>query len=286
MTLPGWAAGAAGPGPVAALGAWGVATSAWGLLVRHPPAGRARWMRTNYRGSEVSLLEGPAAVLGAAASLASVPGAPRRTRVAAWGTVVACGALGLYDDLVGSGARRGFRGHLGALRHGEVTSGALKILGIGTAGATAAMVMRGRSWEVLPAAVVVAGSANLLNLLDLRPGRAAKVAVACAAPLLVWPASRTVGGAALGAAAAVLPADLSEAGMLGDCGANALGGALGVAAAAMASRAQLLTLAAVLVGLTAASERVSFSTVIASMEPLSRFDDWGRSIPVHAPPER
>ena len=55
------------------------------------------------------------------------------------------GAFGGYDDLAGSGDRRGFRGHLGALAHGEVTTGAIKIGGIGATGAAAS-----GCWAALP----------------------------------------------------------------------------------------------------------------------------------------
>ena len=54
------------------------------------------------------------------------------------------GAFGGYDDLAGSGGRRGFRGHLGALAHGEVTTGAVKLGGIGATGLAAASAAAGR----------------------------------------------------------------------------------------------------------------------------------------------
>ena len=44
---------------------------------------------------------------------------------------VGFGLFGLLDDLAGSTARRGFRGHVGALRQGELTTGLLKLVGGG-----------------------------------------------------------------------------------------------------------------------------------------------------------
>ncbi|MYW01977.1 hypothetical protein GT354_27610, partial [Streptomyces sp. SID3343] len=81
---------------------------------------------------------------------------------------------------------------------------------------------------------------------------------------------------------ALLPEDLGERAMLGDAGANALGAALGVALAARSSRTGLALKAALLVGLTAASEKVSFTKVIAANRALNTVDLLGRR-PVPAP---
>ena len=80
----------------------------------------------------------------------------------------------------------------------------------------------------------------------------------------------------MAAAAALLPEDLGERAMLGDGGANALGAMLGTAAAVSLPRpARIVTLAAV-VGLTAASEVVSFTQVIARTPALNWVDMLGR----------
>jgi hypothetical protein len=63
--------------------------------------------------------------------------------------------------------------------------------------------------------------------------------------------------------------------MLGDAGANAVGAMLGVAATALPRRARLTALAAV-TGLTAASEKVSFTKVIERTGPLRWLDMLGR----------
>jgi hypothetical protein len=60
---------------------------------------------------------------------------PPRTRTAAALAVLAVGGCGAYDDFAGAeDPRRGFRAHLTALRHGEVTSGAVKLFGTGRPG--------------------------------------------------------------------------------------------------------------------------------------------------------
>jgi UDP-N-acetylmuramyl pentapeptide phosphotransferase/UDP-N-acetylglucosamine-1-phosphate transferase len=122
---------------------------------------------------------------------------------------------------------------------------------------------------------LVAGTANLVNLLDLRPGRAAKAASIAAAAGLRGPAGGLVAGP-LGAALAVLPADLGEQVMLGDAGANALGALLGLRAAAVPSRPVRAGLLAVVTALTLASERISFTRVIEATPGLRELDRLGR----------
>ena len=64
--------------------------------------------------------------------------------------------------------------------------------------------------------------------------------------------------------------------MLGDLGANTLGALLGVRLTSASPRAQTVVLG-VVAGLTAASERVSFSRVIDSVPALRALDALGRT---------
>ena len=229
-------------------------------------ADASRWERQNHRGRSVSLLSGPALAVAAAAT-ASLPIAP--AAVAALGSAV----VGAYDDAVGDASAKGLRGHLGALRRGRMTSGTVKIVGIGASGLLAcALVDRTSSpspgaRQVLLGGAVVAASANLLNLLDLRPGRALKAGTA-AALLLGQPGPA-------GAAAGLLPDDLGERTMLGDAGANALGAVLGLALAQRHPTRRLPVLALLTV-VTGASELVSYSRVIDAVPPLRWADRVGR----------
>jgi hypothetical protein len=243
-----------------------------------PKEQREPFERTNHRGEAVTLLEGPVSVLGALAGVLAGRG-NGKVKAAAVVAGAVSGAVGAYDDLRGTTQAKGFRGHLSALKRGEVTSGAIKILGVGAAGLAAAALLPRKSRGVQAVAGVVAdgaliaGTANLTNLLDLRPGRALKAVTALNAPLAVvhGPA-----GAVVGAAAASAPSDLGERAMLGDCGANGLGAITGTAlAASLPAPLKALALAAV-VGLNLASEKVSFTKVIADTPALDKIDQWGR----------
>src|SRR5215467_7157759 len=276
-------------GPAAALAAGTAAAcaarAAYAALSRRPPGGDTLWTRTNHRGEPVTLLEGPALTVASVAASAIGPGLAPRVRAALTVAGAGSAAFGGYDDLAGSGSRRGFRGHLGALAQGEITTGAVKLGGIGATGLVSAMLLGGGPADVTVNTGLVAGGANLLNLFDLRPGRALKVALASGTLL----AGGGRGGpspavaAPLGAAAALLPEDLGERAMLGDAGANALGALLGLAAAASLPRPARLALLAAITGLTAASEVVSFTAVIERTPALRWLDMLGRR-PVPAAP--
>ena len=139
-----------------------------------------------------------------------------------------------------------------------------------------------RTADVLLGAGVIAGTANLLNLLDLRPGRAIKAATIIGTPLRSGRGGALTAGT-LGASAALLPADLDEEIMLGDAGANALGALLGVALAAKTGPTGRALALAVLAGLTAASEKVSFTKVIQDTPGLRELDALGRPPGLRAP---
>ncbi|GAA2455975.1 hypothetical protein [Streptomyces glaucus] len=216
------------------------------------PGGRARWERKNHAGRAVGLYAGPASALAVAVGAG-------RVRPAAGLAVLAAGACGAYDDVAGAGdPRRGFRAHLAALRDGEVTSGAVKLFGVSAAGLAAGALLRERPLDKVLAGAVIASAAHCVNLVDVRPGRAAAAVLALGAPgLLREGAGAELAATALGAAAAVLPDDLGERTMLGDTGAHALGAALGTAVAAGSGRAGLVAHAVALVAATVWGERVS-----------------------------
>ena len=263
----------------------GAARLAYSAMTRRPPGGPKAWSRTNHRGEPVTLLEGPAVAAGALAGVLAQAGLTQAGLVPALGSPgwrraaamvlggAGAAAFGAYDDLAGSGDRRGFRGHLGALRQGEVTTGAVKLGGIGVTGVVSAALAGGSPVDVILNAGLVAGGANLLNLFDLRPGRAIKVAAASG--VLLGAAGQDSVAAPLGAALALLPEDLGERAMLGDAGANALGAMLGASAAGL-SRPVRIALLAGIAGLTAASEKVSFTKVIARTPALNWLDMLGR----------
>lgn len=260
---------------------------------------------------------------GASVASAAVASALSDQPCAALGGVVASlgGGLAGYIDDVDQGAHdggkvaKGLKGHLGALAHGQVTTGVIKIAGIGASAlAASALVgskatsMGGKVADLALNTVLIAGAANLANLLDLRPGRALKATVLVAAPLSYFscaaakpeasgasgapsatpaaPASasgasaqRLLASGLNAAAITALVEDLQETTMLGDTGANAAGALLGTSLAANDSWKLRLGTTLGVVGLILASEKVSFSKVIAANPALNWLDQlWRRPL--------
>jgi len=221
-------------------------------------------------------------------------------------------ALGVVDDAYGSGSDRGFKGHLKAMARGRLTTGGMKLVGIGLASLVVAGIMSGispwgggqageltvlRALTALVAGAAIALTSNLFNLLDLRPGRALKsyalmspFALASAAIGLSmaagWSATRGVAGITLDAAVlalflagpfiAVYRYDLGEEGMLGDAGANPMGAVIGLLIVSGLPLVGLLAWTALVFMLNLASERFSFSAVIEGNSVLRWLDGLGR----------
>ncbi len=274
---------ALGSAAVVVAGSAGLTAAAAAALRRRPPGGAARWERTNHAGNPVSLIEGPALIAGAAGSALGA-GAVGLDPTPAVIAVVGPGVAGLADDQARDGDNKGLRGHLGALRRGTLTTGAIKIAVLGASGLLAADRLRPddtRGMARLTAAVlgggVIAGSANLANLLDLRPGRALKATTIAAGMLAIRPNRTLPAAIALGTSLALLPDDLAGRTMLGDGGSNPAGALVGTALVAQTGTRGRLTALAVLTALTLASEKVSFSRIITTTPGLRELDAWGRA---------
>ena len=276
-----------------------------GHVLRRKRIKASQWERTNFHGVTVSLRGGVAMAGAAVASAAVASALSDQPRAALGGAVAALGgAVAGYIDDVDQGAHdggkvaKGLKGHLGALAHGQVTTGVIKIAGIGASALAASALVGSKATSVSGKAVdlalntvLIAGTANLANLLDLRPGRALKATVLVAAPLSYFscaaaktpasPASaqRLLASGLNAAAITALVEDLQETTMLGDTGANAAGALLGTSLAANDSRKLRLGAALGVVGLILASEKVSFSKVIAANPALNWLDQlWRRPL--------
>ena len=304
-----------------------------GYVLRRKHIKASQWERTNFHGATVSLRGGVAMAGASVASAAAASALSDQPRAALGGAVAALGgAVAGYIDDVDQGAHdggkvaKGLKGHLGALAHGQVTTGVIKIAGIGASALAASALVGSKATSVSGKAadlalntVLIAGTANLANLLDLRPGRALKATVLVATPLSYFSAaakapasgasgaaSASVASGASGAPSAksVSPAsasgasaqrllasglnaaaitalveDLQETTMLGDTGANAAGALLGTSLAANDSWKLRLGAALGVVSLILASEKVSFSKVIAANPALNWLDQlWRRPL--------
>jgi hypothetical protein len=172
--------------------------------------------------------------------------------------VAAVAALGLADDLW-SGEERGIRAHLASVR----TTGVLKLIGLPLIGLVATRSLAGT--------ILFAGSANLVNQLDTKPGRALKAFLLAS---LLLRGSSAGGSANYGVL--LLPYDLRERVMLGDAGSNALGAMLGLKSVDRLHGWGRWTAALAVAGLNVPGERRSLGALVEKTPVLSQIDAWGR----------
>ncbi len=239
--------------------------------------------RTNFRGQRIPFLAGLAFVLGGEFFyLCEWFLGGLHTSLAAdyFLVTLGFGGLGLLDDLRGDRSVGGFKGHFRSLARGRLTTGAAKALGGGVIALTAGFLLAypRTPLRVLLAALLIALSANSLNLLDLRPGRCLFgffVGVAALTGFL-WAHHALYAGllpsAALAFAVILYPLDSAASVMLGDTGSNAFGAILGLAGAIFFPLLWQAVLVAALVAFHLWCERYSLSHVIEANPVLRRLD--------------
>jgi UDP-N-acetylmuramyl pentapeptide phosphotransferase/UDP-N-acetylglucosamine-1-phosphate transferase len=199
-------------------------------------------------------------------------------RLAVVVTVVGLGLLGTVDDLLGDASARGFRGHLAALRARRLTTGLVKLGGGAAVALIACAIFTSGRGQLLADGAMVALAANLGNLLDRAPGRAIKASLVAFLVLATAASAEQLAAVAvvIGAGMGLLVPDVRERLMLGDAGANPLGGALGIGVVAACTPTTRLVVLGVVAALNVAAEMVSFSRVIDAVPPLRAADRWGR----------
>ena len=245
------------------------------------------WMwRTNYRGNCVPLSGGFFYLLAVFLTISLGVFSGHIAQPMPWAVLVAGFVfVGALDDAAGRRGGGGFRGHVRKLIHGRLTTGCVKaVIGGATALLACFFYLRAEApslsgahlaARVVLGGVLVALTANLVNLLDLRPGRAAKFAFLSFIPLAVW-ARELWTPALLGGVITIGWADAREQTMMGDLGSNLLGALIGLSL--VASLSVPWQIAALLVAATgnALSEKYSFTLVIEGNRVLRAIDRIGR----------
>jgi UDP-GlcNAc:undecaprenyl-phosphate GlcNAc-1-phosphate transferase len=209
---------------------------AWHLVILRL-APRLRLVKPNFAGRPILSSYGIPLfgyVVAAILALSSFGHALPRNAALYLGVMGAMWLLGAIDDVLGSREVGGFRGHFRKLfTEHKLTTGAMKALGGGMVGLVGGYYAAGGDiprW--IASALLIPLSANVLNLVDLRPGRATAVFFTGLGVTYMWANGRLsepwiVAAIALVTLAFAVPDSLGRA-MMGDSGSNALGAALGV----------------------------------------------------------
>ncbi len=241
---------------------------------------RAKFVRPNYRGE----------LIPAGAGLVFFPAGfffagiyvylfrDERTALAVLFTVAAFACLGLIDDVWGDRKASSLTGHLQCLFRGRLTTGVLKAAG-GLAAAALISAVAAHRPLILLNTLVIALSANAVNLLDLRPGRAGKGFIILAGIFLLAARGRPEMLFLcffLGCVLAYLKVDLKAKAMLGDAGANLLGAVSGFGAVRALNENCLVLYLAALILCHLLAEKYSLTEIIAKIRLLDYLDRLGR----------
>jgi len=192
--------------------------------------------------------------------------------------IILMSLLGLIDDLLGNRETMGFKGHIRSLLKGKLTTGGLKMLMGGMVALYAASYFTAVWYWWLVNGLIIALATNLINLFDLRPGRAIKAFMLFFIPLGFFLSASSWWQLlpVLGVILAYFPFDLQARTMMGDTGSNVLGFTLGYLAASIDNPILKISALLILITLTLLSEKLSFSALIEKVALFRYIDQLGR----------
>lgn len=193
---------------------------------------------------------------------------------------IAMSFVGIIDDSLGNRGVTGLLGHFKALFKGTLTTGAFKALLGGFVGLTLAVTISKSIPNIIVATLVVALSTNMMNLFDLRPGRAIKVYTLLAIIIFIASAKfqREVMMLIVPAVLAYFYFDLRALTMMGDAGSNVLGVSLGVFIVASFGLEVQVVCLILLVLIHILTEKFSLTKIIENNKFLNYLDRLGRGL--------
>ena len=189
------------------------------------------------------------------------------------------GLIGLLDDLIGDEKVKGLKGHIKSFFKGRLTTGGLKA-GIGFLVAVLISLYISKSIiEAILNILVISLFTNLINLFDLRPGRASKVFIIMSVILILTSENNYFNFilfSFFGILIRYLPIDLKAKCMMGDIGSNILGFTLGVYCVFTHSMNVKIIYLLILIIIQMIAEFISFSKIIEKNSFLRFLDKLGR----------
>ena len=192
------------------------------------------------------------------------------------------GLLGFIDDVLGSRDVLGLIGHTHALLKGRLTTGIIKAVGVITVSLIGSIFLSYGLWTIILNTLVTALFANLLNMFDLRPGRAIKfylllvivfvINIILTRRYYLFILIMPIVGSVIG----YFPFDIKGHCMMGDAGANLLGASLGILSIIQYGNSVKLTMFIALILIHIFAEKYSLSDLIKYSKLLNFIDELGR----------
>lgn len=226
------------------------------------------YLRTNAFGALIPIIFGVVPAIG----LSMVNGGTHPVPVAAALLILGFSLVGYLDDVYGTPAYRGIRGHIAAFRKGVITTGLLKLVTSPLmAGIFSVSIFGFQNWVAYLTVIMISASSNAFNLLDLRPGRSQGFAIITLLIMLPFVPIPLAMGSILVLLITIIP-DARAKVMMGDSGAIAIGA--GVALVVVASSNILLAGAytLVVVTLNLVAEKYSLGKLISQNIVLKKID--------------
>ena len=185
---------------------------------------------------------------------------------------------GILDDIIGNRDVSGLKGHFKSLLNGKLTTGGFKALFGGFIGLVISIPISKNIYDIVINTFILALSTNLMNLLDLRPGRAIKGYLVISIVLLF-----TLGEYTRNLLLLILPnvvayfnQDLKAKAMMGDTGSNVLGISIGILFVMGYSLKVRLIWLAFLIFIHILTEKYSLTKIIENNKFLNFIDKLGR----------